>query len=259
MGLLSELTHRIGEAEVFLLICSAVVIVTWFLVFWIQPLVALRLFERITPNVIYRVRTDLPLVALSFDDGPHPTFTPEVLDILERHDAKATFFLIGERALHHRELVARIKAAGHEVGNHYYKNCPTFGHSDAEFLRYLQQTERAIGPMEEPKLFRAPGGVAWPRQLRLARAQGYTYVLGSAYPNDPMHPPAWYMTWLIEKNLVPGTIVILHDGISDATRSIRTLPRILQTGRQRGVRFVSIGELMKANRKTPGKKSQSGC
>ena len=95
----------------FLLICSAVVVATWFVVFWIQPLVALRLFERVTPNVIYRVPTDLPLVALSFDDGPHPTFTPEVLDILERHDAKATFFLIGERALRYRELVARIKAA----------------------------------------------------------------------------------------------------------------------------------------------------
>ena len=252
MGLSSELTYRMGEDEVFLLICSAVVVATWFVVFWIQPLVALRLFERITPNVIYRVPTDLPLVALSFDDGPHPSFTPEVLNILERHDAKATFFLIGERALRYRELVARIKAAGHEVGNHYYKNCSTFGHSDAEFLCYLQQTERAIGPIEEPKLFRAPGGVAWPGQLRLARAQGYTYVLGSAYPNDPMHPPAWYMTWLIEKNLVPGTIIILHDGISDATRSIRALPQILRTGRQRGVRFVSIGELMKANRETPG-------
>jgi hypothetical protein len=82
-------------------------------------------------------------------------------------------------------------------------------YSDSEFLRYLQETERAIGPAEEPKLFRAPGGVAWPRQVRLARAQGYTYVLGSAYPHDPMHPPAWYITWLIEKNLAPGTIVIL--------------------------------------------------
>ena len=252
MGLSSELTHRIGEAEVFLLICSAVVIVTWILVFWIQPLVALRLFERITPNVIYRVQTFLPLVALSFDDGPHPTFTPEVLDILERHDAKATFFLIGERALRYQELVARIKAAGHEVGNHYYMNGPTFGHSDAEFLRYLEQTEKAIGLTEEPKLFRAPGGVAWPRQLRLARAQGYAYTLGSAYPNDPMHPPVWYITWLIEKNLAPGTIVILHDGISDATRSIQALPQILHAGRQRGIRFVSIGELLLANSKTMG-------
>jgi len=237
-----------------LLIVSALVVAIWFLVFWIQPLGAVRVFERLTRNVIYRMRVELPLVGLSFDDGPHPTFSPRVLDILERHDAKATFFLIGERALRYPELVARIKAAGHEVGNHYYKDCSTFVHSDAEFLRYLEQTERAIGPMEEPKLFRAPGGVAWPRQLRLARAQGYTCVLGSAYPNDPMHPPIWYITWLVEKNLVPGTIVILHDGISDATRSIQALPQILQSGRQRGMRFVSIGELMRASRKTDGTK-----
>src|SRR3974390_2798022 len=209
------------------LLISALVVGIWFLVFWIQPLAALSVFKRLTPNVIYRVRVDLPLVALSFDDGPHPTFTPQVLDILQRHDAKATFFLIGERALRYPEL-------------------------DAGFLRYLQQTEEAIGLTEAPKLFRAPWGVAWPRQLRLARAQGYAYTLGSAYPNDPMHPPVWYITWLIEKNLAPGTIVILHDGISDPTRSIQALPQILQAGRQRGIRFVSIGELLLANNKTMG-------
>ena len=232
-----------------LLIGSALVVAIWFLVFWIQPLAAVGVFERLTRNVTYRMRVELPLVGLSFDDGPHPIFTPQVLDILERHDAKATFFLIGERALQYAELVTRIKAAGHEVGNHYYKDGSTFVHSDADFLRYLEQTERAIGPMEEPKLFRAPGGVAWPKQLRLARAQGYTCVLGSAYPNDPMHPPVWYITWLVKKNLAPGKIVILHDGISDATRSIQALPQILQSGRQRGLCFVSIGELMRASRK----------
>lgn len=234
---------------VFLLISGAVFAI-WFLVFWMQPLAALRVIERLTPNVVYRVRTDLPCVALSFDDGPHPTFTPQVLDILKRHDAKATFFLIGERALRYPELVARIKADGHEIGNHYYRNWPTFGHSDAEFLRYLQQTERAIGLTEEPKLFRAPGGVAWPKQLRLARAQGYTYVLGCAYPHDPMRTPVRFITWLIEKNLVPGTILILHDGISDATRSIRALPQILQTAGHRGLSVVSIGELIRLDRKT---------
>ena len=230
-----------------LLMAIALVFAIWFLVFWIQPLAALKLYERLTPHVIYRVRVQAPLVALSFDDGPHPTFTPQVLDILESYGAKATFFLIGERALLYPELVAQIKAAGHQVGNHYYKNAPTFGHSDAEFVRYLEQTESAIGLTKETKLFRAPGGVAWPKQLRLAREQGYKYILGSAYPNDPMHPPAWYISWLVRKNLAPGTIVILHDGISDATRSIQALPHILHAGRQRGMRFVSVGELMAAS------------
>jgi peptidoglycan/xylan/chitin deacetylase (PgdA/CDA1 family) len=152
--------------------------------------------------------------------------------------------------LRYPELVARIKADGHGIGNHYYKNWPTLGHSDAEFLRYVQQTENAIGSMGEPKLFRAPGGVAWPRQLRLARAQGYTYVLGCAYPHDPMRTPVRFITWLIEKNLAAGTIVILHDGISDATRGIQALPQILQTTGNRALSVVTIGRLLRLVRKT---------
>jgi peptidoglycan/xylan/chitin deacetylase (PgdA/CDA1 family) len=115
------------------------------LVFWMEPLSVLSVIERLTPNIIYRVRTHRPVVALSFDDGPHPIFTPEVLEILHRHDAKATFFVIGERALRHPEVVSQIKAAGHEVGNHYFRNGPTLGHSDADFVDYLAQTEKAIG------------------------------------------------------------------------------------------------------------------
>jgi peptidoglycan-N-acetylglucosamine deacetylase len=215
------------------------------LVFWMEPLAVLSVIERLTPNVTYRVRTNRPVVALSFDDGPHPTFTLQVLDILRRHDAKATFFLIGERAARHPDVVFQIKAAGHEVGNHYFKNCPTLGHSDANFVGYLEQTEKAIGINAGPKLFRPPGGVAWPKQLRLAQAHGYRCVLGCAYPHDPMHPPVWYMRWLIGKNLVPGAIVILHDGISDPTRSIQALPHILTVGRKKGLRFISIGALVR--------------
>jgi len=244
-----------------LLLVGAIVVVVGLVVFWIEPLGVLGVLERLTPNIVYRVRTKLPLVALSFDDGPHPEFTPQVLEILKQHDAKATFFLIGERALRYPEVVARIRAEGHEIGNHYFKNGATLGHSDEEFLGNLEKTERAIGAGEklavgsetEPigrsafpgkKLFRAPGGVAWPRQIRLARERGYTCVLGCAYPHDPMRPPVWYIRWLIEKNLAPGTIVILHDGIANPKRSIAALPQILAAGREKGLRFVSIGELM---------------
>jgi peptidoglycan/xylan/chitin deacetylase (PgdA/CDA1 family) len=223
---------------------AAVLLVAWLLVYWTEPLVVFSLLERLTPDIVYRVRTDRPLVALSFDDGPHPAFTPPVLDILQQHNASATFFLIGERAVRHPELVARIKAAGHEVGNHYFMNGSTLRHSDADFIRYLERTEEAAGVTGPLKLFRPPGGVAWPGQLRRARERGYTCVLGSAYPHDPVHPPVWYIQWLTEKNLAPGTIVILHDGISDPTRSIEALPHMLAAGRQRGLRFVSVGTLM---------------
>jgi peptidoglycan/xylan/chitin deacetylase (PgdA/CDA1 family) len=214
----------------------------------VEPLALFGVLETLTPAIVYRVETDAPLVALSFDDGPHPAFTPQVLEILQRHDARATFFLIGERALRHPEWVARIKAAGHQVGNHHFTNGTTLGQSEAAFIVDLERTEAAAGITGPQKLFRPPGGVAWPRQLRLARERGYTCVLGSAYPHDPAHPPVWYIRWLTEKNLAPGAIVILHDGISDPTRSIEALPHILAAGHQRGLRFVSIGTLMGARR-----------
>lgn len=78
-------------------------------VFLVEPLWVVPLLEQLTPQVTYRVRTNLPLVALSFDDGPHPVFTPQVLEILQRYGARATFFLIGDRAERHPEIVRKSK------------------------------------------------------------------------------------------------------------------------------------------------------
>src|SRR5258706_2841503 len=237
-----------------LLIAILIPLALALVVFWIEPLTILPLLERLTPNLTYRIPTRHPLVALSFDDGPHPIFTPQVLDILHQHNAQATFFLIGQRALRHPDLVSRIKAAGHEIGNHYFTDGSLLHHSDADFLRNLEQTEKALGNAILPngvsndrapgrKFFRPPGGVARSRQLRLAQSRGYECVLGSAYPHDPLHPPAWYIRWLVKKNLAPGTIVILHDGISNPTQTIRALPQILTAAHRKGLRVVTIATL----------------
>ena len=225
-------------------VCGAVL-----LLIGVQPAAAFAVLERLAPNVVWRVRTDQPLVALTFDDGPHPVHTPQVLDILDRAGARATFFLIGERAEAHPEIVLRIKAAGHEVGNHYLTKTHTYRHSDDDFLARLARTERAAGIVGPRKLFRPPGGVTHARHLRLARERGYTCVLGSAYLYDgARQPPAGYIEWLVEKNLAPGAIVILHDGIEDPARSLSALPRILAEGNARGLRFVSAGTLLDAAR-----------
>jgi peptidoglycan/xylan/chitin deacetylase (PgdA/CDA1 family) len=230
-----------------ILLCTLVAVIL--VVFFVQPLAAVSVLERLTPQVTYRVRTKLPLIALSFDDGPHPIYTPQVLEILKLHGAKATFFLIGDRARRHPEIVARIKADGHEVGNHYqyFRHGLVLLHSDADFVRNLEDVQRTLGLGDGQKVFRAPGGLARSSQLRLARDRGYTCALGCAYPHDPAHPPLRYIRWLIEKNLAPGTIVILHDGIPDPTRAIQALPHILAEGRKRGLTFVSIGELLAAH------------
>jgi peptidoglycan/xylan/chitin deacetylase (PgdA/CDA1 family) len=195
---------------------------------------------------VYRVRTREPLVGLSFDDGPHPAGTPQVLEILARHRATATFFLIGERAERHPDLVARIKAEGHEVANHHLADRTTLTQSESAFLDGLDRTERALGLGPGRKLFRPPGGLARPGQLALARSRGYICVLGSAYPHDPLHPPVSYIRWLVSKNLEAGAIVILHDGITDPSRTVAALPGVLAAGREEGLRFVTVGSLLRA-------------
>ena len=235
-----------AETQVITLIIVGALVALLLFVFFVQPLWVVPLLERLTPQVTYRVRTNLPLVALSFDDGPHPVYTPQVLEILQHHGARATFFLIGDRALRHPEIVAQIKSSGNEAGNHYFytRMGTMMAHSDKEFLRNLERVENTIGLTDGPKVFRAPGGIARPRQLALARQRGYTCALGCAYPHDPGRPPLWYIRWLITKNLKPGTIIILHDGIKNPTRAIEALPYILREGEKRGLRFVSIGELI---------------
>ncbi len=218
----------------------AAVIVLW------QPLWAFDVLAFAFPRIVWRVETDAPLVALTFDDGPAPDHTPEVLGILARHHARATFFMIGARAEAHPQLVGEIRRAGHEIGNHYYTLRSTRRASDAEFLANLGKAEKALD-LAAPKLFRPPGGTARASQLKLAAANGYTCVLGSAYPYDPAHPPAAYIRWLVAKNLAPGVIVILHDGIADPSRSIAALEGVLVAGEQKGLRFVTVGELLRSS------------
>jgi peptidoglycan/xylan/chitin deacetylase (PgdA/CDA1 family) len=212
----------------------------------IQPLWAFDVLSRIFPRLLWRVNTSQPLVALTFDDGPARDHTTQVLDILARHGAHATFFLIGNRAAADPGLVATLREAGHEVGNHYLTVHSTLGASDEEFVTNLSRTGVILGMRGPLKLFRPPGGRIRSSQLTLAEAHGYRIVLGSAYPYDPAHPPAAYIRWLIVKNLAPGVIVILHDGIADPSRMIAALDAVLSDGEKRGFRFVTVGELLAA-------------
>ncbi len=220
-----------------------------------QPLWAFAVLARVFPGILWRVPTSAPGVALTFDDGPAPDHTPEVLAILARHGARATFFLIGERAAAYPEMVASLRAAGHDIGNHYYTIHSTRRASDAEFLANLHRAE-AVLRQPEPKLFRPPGGLLRSGQLALLREEGFRCVLGSAYPYDPSHPPAAYIRWLVAKNLSPGVIVILHDGIADPSRSIAALDGILTAGEKKGLRFVPLRELLKAQEDESGRRTR---
>jgi peptidoglycan/xylan/chitin deacetylase (PgdA/CDA1 family) len=214
-----------------------------------QPLWAFDALAWAIPRVVWRVETTEPLVALSFDDGPAPDHTPQVLEMLSKHRAHATFFLIGDRAAAHPEILGRLRSEGHELGNHYFTIRSTIRASDEDFLANLTRTEEILGLHGPIKLFRPPGGLIRSSHLRLAEDHGYRVILGSAYPYDGSHPPPAYIRWLVTKNLAPGVIIILHDGIADPSRMISVLDSILVSGERKGLRFVTVGELLRATQR----------
>ena len=215
----------------------------------IQPAGIVRVLAGATPRIVWRVETWAPVAALSFDDGPDPVYTPQVLEVLARHGARATFFLIGENARRHPQLVASIRAEGHEVGNHTDTRGATVLMSMRRFSESLAKAEATLGLMDaQPKLFRPGGGWIRPAQLDLAIRRGYTCVLGSAFAHDPKRPPAAYIRWAIARNLGPGTIVVLHDAGGNRSNTVAALDCILEAARARGLRFVTVSELMTAPR-----------
>jgi peptidoglycan-N-acetylglucosamine deacetylase len=215
----------------------------------VQPAGIVGILARAAPRIVWKVETWAPLVALSFDDGPDPVYTPQVLDILARHEARATFFLVGENARRHPELVRRIREMGHEVGNHTDSHGATVLMSMRRFSESLLRAEAALAmPEGEPKLFRPGSGWIRPAQLDLAIQRGYTCVLGSAYAYDPKRPPTAYIRWAVTKNLRPGAIVVLHDSGGDRSKTVAALPGILDAGRAKGLRFVTVSDLMTAPR-----------
>ena len=230
------------------MVVIAVIAAVFVVLAW-APWWAVRAVSKAFPGTVWMAEPREPLVAITFDDGPDPLYTPQVLDILKRHHARATFFLMGERARQYPELVARIHAEGHEVGNHTDSTKTTVYMSTPRFEASLLRNEQTLSLSGEPKFLRPAGGLIRPAQLRVARAHGYTVVVGSAYGWDPARPPVAYIRWVIAKNLRPGAIAVLHDAGGNRSKSVQALEGILTDGERKGLRWVTLSELMAAQKK----------
>ena len=184
-------------------------------------------------------------IALTFDDGPHPLYTPEVLALLKKYKVKATFFCIGKNAEKYPELVQQIVAAGHTIGNHSYSHKTYIGFKGTKcWIEELEKTDVVLEGIlnKKPVLFRPPYGVTTPH---LAKAIEYTKhtVIGwslRTYDTSPIrHKDA--MLKSIQSNIEPGAVILLHD-------THKNIPYILEHTliylQHHGYKTVSVNELI---------------
>jgi peptidoglycan-N-acetylglucosamine deacetylase len=166
-----------------------------------------RLRTRLLGTVV-GVRTNEQIAALTFDDGPDPDDTPPVLDILARHGARATFFLVGERAARYPEIVARIRAEGHAVGNHSWDHPSLPRLTGRAIVEQLRRTEAVLG---RSRLMRPPYGDQSLASYLHSRRLGHTVVTWSAVGLDWTDVPTAEIEARLVAGLGPGAILLLHD------------------------------------------------
>jgi len=208
-------------------------------------------------GVVHRGPTSRRVVALTFDDGPDPVYTPQVLEALARAGARATFFLIGERAARYPEIARAIVGAGHGVGSHTQRHRHLWTLPPAATRAEMRRAAEAIAAAAgvAPRYFRPPWGKFNLAAYRYAVTLGQVRVLWSLRPEGwRPAPSAGALVDRVARRLHAGAIIDLHDAVHSriappvAPASVEALPRLLDLLRARGYRCVTLDELLDPSR-----------
>ena len=187
-----------------------------------------------------------PEVALTFDDGPNPVFTPQVLHVLEQYGVKATFFCIGERVQTYPGLVQQIQQAGDTIGVHGWDHSDLTKLSPDEIDQQLRSTSMAIQQATgtSPSFFRPPYGSTNNEVVDSASALGLTQVLWTTNTNDWQRPGVEAIVNAALTNVQGGSIILMHDGGGNRSETVEALPQIITGLQQRGFTFVTVDQLL---------------
>lgn len=210
---------------------------------------------RIPGNRISRVSVPGRYVALTFDDGPSATLTPQVLDILNRHGARGTFFVVGQNASRNPSILARAAAEGHEIGSHTYSHIKMTGREMGNVRSEIERTssiiERATGTC--PRVMRPPYGATNSRLVSMMVDEyGMKSVLWDVDTRDWQHPGVDVVVQRAVGGAKPGSIILVHD-IHQST--LQALEGIVSGLQARGFTLVTVSQLIELGRHAAGEKT----
>jgi peptidoglycan-N-acetylglucosamine deacetylase len=190
-------------------------------------------------------------IALTYDDGPNDPHTLRLLEVLAKHEARATFFLIGRYVRDRPDIVEAIIKAGHSVGNHTFTHPLLIFKSDAEIRKELSECHAALSDSvgEHSNLFRPPFGGRRPAVLRIARELGLEPVMWNVTGYDWNAPSASVIEQKITKQLRGGDVVLLHDGGhtqmgADRSPTVLATDHLITSYKAKGREFVTVSEMM---------------
>ncbi len=195
-----------------------------------------KIIQNLFPGFVWRIPTEEPSVFLTFDDGPIPEVTPWVLEQLDRFDAKATFFAVGENVKKYPEIYRSILDAGHHVGNHTYNHLSGWTSEDVPYLHNV----RKAGQVIKSSLFRPPYGKLKPGQVQFL-LRHYNIIMWDVLSGDfdTSNSPQKCINNVCG-NVSPGSIVVFHDSLKAWDNLKVALPEVLERLTAAGYRFRAI-------------------
>lgn len=198
-------------------------------------------------NVYFNHKNNQMQIALTFDDGPHPRYTPQILDVLKKYDVKATFFVIGENALYYPDALCRAAKEGHEIANHTYSHMSLSSKNMYRLKDEITKCEDQIYDLTgiKTKLFRPPEGLITHSVSEIATELNYNVILWDIDTRDWAHTPPKVIAKNVADSVQSGCVILMHDFIGKNSPTPEALEIFIPILLERGYRFVTVSELIK--------------
>jgi peptidoglycan/xylan/chitin deacetylase (PgdA/CDA1 family) len=189
---------------------------------------------------------EAPRIALTFDDGPHPKKTDKILDLLEKYDIRATFFVIGQNAVYYPAPLKRTASLGHEIGNHTFRHEGIAKMSEEMLEKELRDTEKIIFELTETpvRLFRPPEGACSENILAAAKNEEYPIILWTIDTRDWELASTEKIVKTVESKIRNGSILLFHDYTLPGAHTLESLEILIPKLLDLGYEFVTVSELL---------------